>query len=46
MQWVKSIRALLTNINQAQIENGFIVDKARQRDYRLEYQKTLANGDI
>jgi len=46
MQWAKAMQGLLTNINKAQIDNGFIVDKARQADYRLEYQKILADGDI
>lgn len=46
MQWAKAMQTLLKNINQAQIDNGFMVDKAKQTNYRLEYQQILADGDI
>jgi transposase len=44
MQWAKAMQTLLTRINQAQIDNGFIVDSAKQTDYRLTYQQILADG--
>ncbi len=45
MQWAKAMQALLKNINKAQIDNGFILDKATQDNYRIDYQKILADGD-
>jgi transposase len=46
MQWAKAMQTLLKKINQAQIDNGFIIDKVRQTDYRLTYQQILADGDV
>jgi transposase len=45
MQWAKAMQVLLTNINKAQIDNGYIVDKSTQASYRRDYQKILADGD-
>lgn len=46
MQWAKAMQSLLTNINKAQIDNGYIVDKTTQGNYRIAYRKILADGDV
>lgn len=46
MKWAKTMQTLLKDINQAQIDNGFIIDKSKQTDYRLQYQEILTDGDI
>lgn len=45
MQWAKAMQTLLKNINKAQIDSGFILDKDTQANYRIAYQKILADGD-
>ena len=46
MQWAKAMQSLLTNINKAQIDNGYIEDETAQGNYRMAYQKILADGDV
>ncbi|MCP4268763.1 MAG: transposase, partial [Candidatus Brocadiaceae bacterium] len=36
---------LLKNINTTQRDNGFILDKSTQANYRIDYQKILTEGD-
>ncbi|MCP3699739.1 MAG: IS66 family transposase, partial [Aliivibrio sp.] len=45
MQWAKAMQTLLKNINTAQRDNGFILDKSTQANYRIDYQKILTEGD-
>ena len=46
MKWAKNMQALLKSINNAQIDNGLILDESTQTHYRLAYQKILTEGDV
>jgi transposase len=46
IKWVKGMKVLLKDINNTQIEKGFILDEDAQAGYRLAYQKILTDGDI